>query len=123
LDHAPTQAPKASAINRAIYITANVESGEKLEIIPANSILPARAELPVTLPGAEASVYILMSGENAATDAAVPLGEVVVKLGEGENHEQVNLTLVVTVSSEEGLKAEIVNNAGKTVVSSLAVPF
>ncbi len=122
MDHAPTHAPKTSAISRAVYITANVETGEKLEVIPANSILPARAEIPVSLPAAEASVYLLLAGEHAA-DPVVQLGELVVKLGEGESHEQTNLTLVITVSSEDGLKAEVVNNTKKETVSSLVVSF
>lgn len=123
MDHAPTHAPKASAINRAFYISANAEGSEKVEIIPANSILPARAEVAVALPAAEASLFLLMSGAHVAADPVVQLGELVVKLGEGVSHEQVNLTLVVTVSSEEGLKAEVVNNADKQVISSLVVSF
>lgn len=122
LDHAPAQAPHAKALGRAIYITANAESGDKLEVIPANSVLPARAEIPVTVPAAESNFFVLL-GPQVEADPFVTLGEVVVTLPEGTDPAQAALTIVITVNAEKGLNAEVVITATNETVGNLDVSF
>lgn len=121
LDHAPTQSPKAPTLTRSVYITANPLSGDKIEIIPANSALPARAEFPIKLPAAEGSFHVLLSAKEKA-DPVIQLGEVIVKLGEGESVEEAAYNVVVTISEEQGLLAQVYNGK-KEVVTSLTVSF
>jgi hypothetical protein len=94
-----------------------------VEVIPAHSVLPAVAELPLSFPAGAAtgSLFLLLGGHSAA-DAVTPVGEVVVASATAEEP-VASLMLVLVVTAEEGIKAEVVDVATRNVVSSLVVPF
>eukprot|EP01039_Chlorochromonas_danica_P000335 gene335-359_t len=119
LDNVPHDSPKASSLQRAVVLSSTA-SDATLEVVPAQSALPVKVQVPLQLSGSAGFLQLALAPAVAA-DPALVLGELVVNLPENNSDSPVDLLLDLSIAVSGELTANVSVASNKEVLSSLQV--